>query len=247
MIVLSTDSNTSVRLIPKHLRIKELIEVNNLICSAGISNVFKGTAKNKVLIEWVKRNSRYIFFYYTRLIQWAWNNNRVPYKTYVKLKSVREDLSFFMQYNNCTEESPKTIVFSYDSNYKSPIPNNTEVPTLKGIHLYREYLAWKLNAKYFTLRSHFAFMPRDLNNPTMYTLRCLKCGLLFNPFKDGHSFVYGEELVRYPHATKAKISTIFKKLPKYLCNKTIVMGNLQLNTNFYSSEYMIQSKYKINS
>lgn len=247
MLVLSTDSNTSVRLIPKHLRIKELIEVNNLVCSAGISNVFKGTAKNEVLIEWVKRNSRYIFFYYTRLIQWAWNNNRVPYQTYAKLKSVREDLSFFMQYNNCTEESPKTIVFSYDSNYKSPVPNNTEVSTLKGIHLYRDYLAWKLNAKYFTLRSHFAFMPRDLNNPTMYTLKCLKCGLLFSPFKDGHSFVYGEELARYPYATKAKISTIFKKLPEYLCNKTITMSNLQLSFNLYSSEYIMQSKYKINS
>ena len=32
-----------------------------------------------------------------------------------------------------------------------------------------------------------------------------------------------------------------------LCNKTIVMGNLRLSTNFYSSEYMMQSKYKINS
>lgn len=247
MLVLSTDSNTSVRLIPMHLRIKELIEVNNLICSAGISSVFKGTAENKVLIEWVKRNSRYIFFYYTRLIQWAHNKGRVPYQTYIKLRSVREDLSFFMQYNNCTEESPKSIVFSYDSNYESPIPNNTEVPTLKGIHLYREYLTWKLNAKYFTLRSHFAFMPRDLDNPTMYTLRCLKCGLLFSPFKDEHSFVYGEELDRYPYATRAKISTIFKKLPEYLCNKTIVMGNLRLSANFYSSEYMMQSKYKINS
>ena len=98
MLVLSTNSDTSVRLIPKHLRIKELIEVNNLICSAGISNVFKGTVKNEALTEWIKQNSRYIFFYYTRLIRWAWNNNRVPYKTYIKLKSVREDLSFFMQY-----------------------------------------------------------------------------------------------------------------------------------------------------
>lgn len=243
MLVLSTSPSISVRLIPMHLRVKELIEVTNLICSAGISSAFKGTIENEVLTEWIKQNSRYIFLYFTRLIQWAWGKNRMPYKTYAKLKSVRKDLSFFMQYNNCTEESPKTIVFNYNSDYKSPIPNNTEVPTLTGIHLYREYLAWKLNIKYFTLRSHFEPTLRKSNGSTIYTLQYLKCGLLFSPLEDRHSFVYGEEF-GYPLVTKG---TILKKLPEHIYNKTITMSNLQLNDNFYSPEFMIQSKYEIDS
>lgn len=243
MLVLSTSPSISVRLIPMHLRVKELIEVTNLICSAGISSAFKGTIENEVLTEWIKQNSRYIFLYFTRLIQWAWGKNRMPYKTYAKLKPVRKDLSFFMQYNNCTEESPKTIVFSYNSDYKSPIPNNTEVPTLKGIHLYREYLAWKLNIKYFALRSHFESMLRESNGSTIYTLKSLKCGLLFSPLKNRHSFVYGDEF-GYPYVTKG---TILKELPQHIYNKTITMSNLQLNDNFYSPEYMIQSKYEIDS
>ena len=55
LLVLSVDPITSANLIPDKLKFKQLIELGQLICSVGISDVYKPIRQGKEIQKWIKK------------------------------------------------------------------------------------------------------------------------------------------------------------------------------------------------
>ena len=60
LLVLDKDAVKSAQLVPDKIKFKQLIELCQLICSAGYSNVYKKINQGKELQNWIIRNSVWI-------------------------------------------------------------------------------------------------------------------------------------------------------------------------------------------
>ena len=56
LIILDKDPVKSAQLLPDKIKFKQLIELCQLICSAGISNVYKPIKQGKHLQNWILKN-----------------------------------------------------------------------------------------------------------------------------------------------------------------------------------------------
>ena len=61
LLILDKDPIRSAHLIPDKLKFKQLIELGQLVCSAGISDIYKPIKQGKQLQEWKKILKKYIF------------------------------------------------------------------------------------------------------------------------------------------------------------------------------------------
>ena len=134
----------AARMVPDKLKFKQLIELCQLICSAGFSDIFDKLPRGKEIQEWIKRNEEWTFIYGITLYNWCWSNTKMKEATKIKCAKILNSLV------SQTSEliSIKDVVFRYKKDYKNTsYSTNSLLPVKEGIKEYRRYVDWKVNGE----------------------------------------------------------------------------------------------------
>lgn len=123
----------------KNFCFKQLLELGQLICSAGISDVYKPIKQGKELQEWIKDNRLWVY----RFISYLWikvvaNVNLKP-KTTLDLYKIRNDL-FDSIKKKKRITYPKVAIWRYSKEYESEYATNSELPIEVVCELYKKYI-----------------------------------------------------------------------------------------------------------
>lgn len=140
LIVLDKNPVYAAELVPDKLKFKQLFELGQLICGAGISDVFKPVRQGKALKEWIKSNPYWIYCYFRVLLDWACLNTKIKLETRYKLKCIKEDL--WNSFEVCKHDI-QTAIFRYKKEYECNYESNAELPIDIAIKEYEKYLKWK--------------------------------------------------------------------------------------------------------
>lgn len=139
LLVLDKNPVHSAYLVPKGISLKQTIELCQLISSCGISNVYKPVRQGKALMEWIKKNPKWVNYFLYALI------GRISPKSFSKIIQISVDLSKYCEYKDY--KVPTTAIFRYSKDYECDIPTNTELPIEQCISEYQKYIKWKQDNK----------------------------------------------------------------------------------------------------
>ena len=121
---------------------KQMLELAQLICSTGMSNVYKPVKQGKEIQTWILKHKLWTYRFFTALFFWCTGNVRCKPKTLKDLSDIRYDLWDSMtHFKRCN--TPKTAIFRYKEGYVSEYPTNSELPIDVCIECYQRYLEWK--------------------------------------------------------------------------------------------------------
>lgn len=119
---------------------KMLIELGQLICSAGYSDAYKPIPQGKVFQEWIKKHDIWTWGYFNKLIHsMAFSGMDIKDETYARLYKIRRDLEERLSGELEIHEAP----FRYAKEYKSDIPTDTILNIDECIREYYKYIDWK--------------------------------------------------------------------------------------------------------
>lgn len=141
LIILDKDPIRSAHLIPDRIKFKQLIELGQLVCSAGISDIYKSIPQGKELQEWVKRNPEWTYFYMRSLLEDCMHVVDMSNSTRLDILNMLANLILIC--DDRMHYSIYTGVFRYSKDYKSNIPSKTELPIDECINEYKKYVEWK--------------------------------------------------------------------------------------------------------
>lgn len=147
LLILDKDPLKSAQLVPDKLKFKQLIELCQLICSAGISDIYKPIKQGKALQEWVKKHPEYIAIYMWSLKDYCKDNIRLKYKTVFDIEQIYFDLYYFCKDRvKMIKEPTTTAIFRYSKDYEgfTKHSTNTELPIDECIKEYKKYIEWKM-------------------------------------------------------------------------------------------------------
>ena len=96
----------------KNFVFKQLLELGQLICSAGISSVFKPVKQGKELQEWIRNNLYFTYRFYEHLQVWVYQNINLKHETIMKISEIKCDLFHYLV-NNLTKFYFHTIQTIY--------------------------------------------------------------------------------------------------------------------------------------
>lgn len=148
LIICDKDPQKAVKYLVEHTNknfvFKQLLELGQLICSAGISDVYKKIPQGKELQEWVKYNAKYGHYMFMQLLKYVKKNINISKETYSRLYRIECDYSLYLFYSN---KYTKTAIFRYKKDYKSQYPTNSELPINVAIEEYKKYLEWKIKGE----------------------------------------------------------------------------------------------------
>ena len=123
----------------KNFCFKQLLELAQLISSAGISNVYKPVNQGKELQAWILKHKLWTYRFYTALFFWCMGSVNCKPKTLKDLSDIRYDLADSLDhYKRCCK--PKTAVFRYKEGYVSKYPTNSELPFDVCTEEYKKYI-----------------------------------------------------------------------------------------------------------
>jgi len=124
---------------------KSLLQLGQLICSAGISDVFKQGRELQELQEWVKKYHFWIITFYARLFRYIRENFNLKESTMIKFLKIQGDLSDYYFENKCRNRKPQTAIFHYIKEYSefTEYESNSELPIDAAISEYKRYLKYK--------------------------------------------------------------------------------------------------------
>lgn len=142
LLILDKNPDKSAELVPDRLKFKQMLELGQLICSAGISNVFKPIKQGKELQVWIKNNKNWIYWYMMFLFNYCINHLNLKFETIYKLKEIIRDLHNSIDIT-IQEQYPKNAIFRYKQGYKSQYNTNSELPIDIAVKEYRKYVKWK--------------------------------------------------------------------------------------------------------
>lgn len=142
-IILDECPVTAVHKLPEKIRFKQLIELGQLICSAGISNVYKKIPQGKRLQAWITLHPYYTYRYFRYLLIWCQNHINLSEDTDKKLSLIALDLAYHLEGNPRVVDNPHTAIFRYAKEYKSVYPTDSELTIENAIKAYEEYMEWK--------------------------------------------------------------------------------------------------------
>ena len=143
LLILDKNPQKAAELVPDRLKFKQLLELCQLICSAGISDVFKSIKQGKELQNWIKNNKNWTYWYIMFLYDYCLKNINLKAETIYKIKNIIRDL------HNSTdilkpEQYPKTAFFRYVKEYLgTKYATKTELPIKECIKEYNKYIKWK--------------------------------------------------------------------------------------------------------
>lgn len=137
LLVLDKDPIKSAELVPDKIKFKQLIELYKLICSAGISDVYKTIKQGKELQYWIRNNQGWVKKYGAYLLNWCVENTKISTKTQFKIISILFNL------DETIGNEPETAIFRSSKDYKYPLDNNIALPINICIKHYKQYIEWK--------------------------------------------------------------------------------------------------------
>lgn len=121
---------------------KSLLELGQLICSTGISSVYKPVKQGKELQKWILNNKLWTHRYYSLLWFWCVRNINAKESTLLDLYKIRDDLYESIKCKHRIRY-PKTAIFRYKKGYVSRYETNSELPLDVCCEEYKKYLEWK--------------------------------------------------------------------------------------------------------
>lgn len=123
----------------KNFLFKSLLELGQLICSCGISNVFKRVHRAKEIQKWILNNKLWVYRYYTALYFTCLINIKIKPATFVKLYNIRQDLFELIKHKRRITY-PKTAIFRYKKGYNTKYKTNIELPIEECTKEYKKYI-----------------------------------------------------------------------------------------------------------
>ena len=146
LIVVDKKPNKAVDYLIKHTNknfcFKQLLELGQLICSCGISDVYKKINQGKLLQEWIKKNKLWIYRFMTCLWIEVVKNINIKPKTMLDLYKIRQSLFDSIEHKKRITY-PKTAIFRYKKGYECEYESNSELPIDVAVEEYKKYLEWK--------------------------------------------------------------------------------------------------------
>ena len=129
----------------KNFVFKQLLELCQLICSCGISDVYKPIKQGKKLQNWVFNNKHWVWGFFDSLFSYVLQEVNLKTETITKFKKIQKDL-----FNSLPKKSivPETVIWRYKEGYESKYSTNTELPINECCELYKKYLEWKFPKTY---------------------------------------------------------------------------------------------------
>ena len=146
LLVLDEDPITSANLVPDKLKFKQLIELGQLICSAGISDVYKPIRQGKEIQKWIKRHLEWVAIYYFWLKKYCVENVKGKFQTFMNIEMIYNDIYFFIcERQKEIKEPLKTAIFRYSKDYEdfTIFKTNSELPIKDCVKEYKKYVEWK--------------------------------------------------------------------------------------------------------
>ena len=138
LLILDKDPIKSAQLVPDKLKFKQLIELCQLICSAGISDIYKSIKQGKELQYWVRNNQNYVKRYGASLFLWCKENIKMKLETEEKIFNILLDLDL-----TDDKKISEFAIFRYSKDYDCPLKTNTVLPIDLCANLYKDYIEWK--------------------------------------------------------------------------------------------------------
>ena len=123
----------------KNFLFKSLMELGQLICSAGVSSEFKRIKRAYEIQDWILSNKLWVYRYYTELFFLCLNRINMRSSTALRLWKIRDDLWESIEKRKRITY-PKTCIFRYKKGYKSKYETNSSLPIKEGIKEYRRYI-----------------------------------------------------------------------------------------------------------
>lgn len=142
LIVLDSNPVDAANKVPDKIKFKQLLELAQMICSCGYSDIYKKIPQGKKIQEWIKKNPSWVKTYFSILYLWC-----LKYIN-MKEKTMADFFSILASIPEPTDLDGKidTAIFRYNKNYKSIFPSDAEITVGNAIEEYKKYLEWKQNA-----------------------------------------------------------------------------------------------------
>ena len=113
---------------------KQLLELCQLICSAGFSDEFRKLKQGKELQTWIMKNKSWARSFGGALLDYCKENINLQYKTYEKIKNILNSLDYIWFV------TPTTAIWRYSKEYESEYATNSELPIEVVTELYKKYI-----------------------------------------------------------------------------------------------------------
>lgn len=118
---------------------KQLVELAQLICSCGVSEVYKPIKQGKELQKWILRNKLWVYYYFSYL--WIYCVGYIDMKTTIMLDLYKIKNDLWDSINRKKRiRYPKTAIWRYSKEYSSAYATNSELPIEVVTELYKTYL-----------------------------------------------------------------------------------------------------------
>ena len=140
LIILDKDAIKSAELIPDSLKFKQLLELCQLICSAGYSDVYKKVPQGKDIQNWILKNPVWTKKFAIALYELC-NFVNMAENT---MKNILDIISS-IPYEISKDKDIETAVFRYSKDYVCDYSTNSELPVNTAVEEYRKYKDWKVS------------------------------------------------------------------------------------------------------
>lgn len=128
---------------------KQLLELGQLICSCGISDVYQPIKQGKELQNWIVTHLTWVSLYFSYLYNKCLFDINLKDETKKKISKINMDL-----YNCLDLKIPvftpifvDTAIWRYSKEYESEYETNSELPINVVTELYKDYIKWKFERK----------------------------------------------------------------------------------------------------
>ena len=81
LIICSEKPSRAAHLVPDRLKFKQVLELCQMVCSCGYSNIYKKVPQGKAIQEWIKKNPAWVKTYGLCLYLYCLNNVNMSKKT----------------------------------------------------------------------------------------------------------------------------------------------------------------------
>ena len=147
MMLLITSSNPIIAAsqVPDRLKFKQLLELCQMFCSLGYSDIYKPIKQGKELQAWISKNKLWCQLYADHLYYWCLSHIHMKQKTINDIRKIINSKDTYKLLTNPNVEIPyvKTAVFRYVNSYNSKYKTNAELPINEAITEYEAYIKWK--------------------------------------------------------------------------------------------------------
>lgn len=121
----------------KRFYFKQLIELGQLICSAGFSDAYKKVNRGKEIQAWIRKHAWWTYKYYKELLCECYTIFKTP-EAYTRACKIKTDLLLAIDETMMTQ--PTTVIFRYKKEHKSEYATNSELPIKDACRAYIKYI-----------------------------------------------------------------------------------------------------------